>query len=171
MLTSKTGISRFQGTEIHQGLIEQDFLDFFPHQPARVAVERDVTTESLIVQDLAGYNDEYPITLQVRHKAEPPPLHHQLEVEINGKDDHKGRGSSAGSTGFGPRNREEVIKAKYLIGCDGAHSWTRHQVGLTLEGESSDDVWGVIDIVVSAITPGKRAAATNPKRAAFDRLS
>lgn len=31
----------------------------------------------------------------------------------------------------------EIINAKYLIGCDGAHSWTRNQVGISLEGEST----------------------------------
>ena len=43
--------------------------------------------------------------------------------------------------------RVEIIKAKYLLGCDGGHSWTRRQVGLPLEGEQSDHVWGVIDII------------------------
>jgi 2-polyprenyl-6-methoxyphenol hydroxylase-like FAD-dependent oxidoreductase len=44
----------------------------------------------------------------------------------------KGRGK-AGST--------EVVKAKYMIGCDGAHSWTRRQIGFTMEGEQTDFIW------------------------------
>jgi 2-polyprenyl-6-methoxyphenol hydroxylase-like FAD-dependent oxidoreductase len=37
--------------------------------------------------------------------------------------------------------KTEVVKAKYLIGCDGAHSWTRKQVDISLEGSSTDHVW------------------------------
>lgn len=41
----------------------------------------------------------------------------------------------------------ETVKAKYLIGCDGAHSWTRRQVGIELRGDTTDHVWGVMDII------------------------
>ena len=41
----------------------------------------------------------------------------------------------------------EVIKAKYLLGCDGAHSWIRQQFGIPLEGSHTHNVWGVIDII------------------------
>ena len=41
----------------------------------------------------------------------------------------------------------EIIHAKYVIGCDGAHSWTRKQIGAELEGEPTDFIWGVLDIV------------------------
>lgn len=41
----------------------------------------------------------------------------------------------------------ETVKAKYMIGCDGAHSWTRRQLGYKLEGEQTDFIWGVLDII------------------------
>ena len=44
----------------------------------------------------------------------------------------------------GKSAEEEVIRAKYVIGCDGAHSWTRAQLGFHMEGEQSDYIWGVI---------------------------
>lgn len=40
-----------------------------------------------------------------------------------------------------------MVEAKYILGCDGAHSWLRKQLGLRLEGESYDDSWGVLDII------------------------
>jgi len=40
----------------------------------------------------------------------------------------------------------EVIHAKYMIGCDGAHSWTRRQLGFQMEGEQTNFIWGVLDI-------------------------
>lgn len=41
----------------------------------------------------------------------------------------------------------EIVRAKYMVGCDGAHSWTRRQLGFKLEGEPTDFIWGVLDII------------------------
>ena len=38
----------------------------------------------------------------------------------------------------------EIIKTKYVVGCDGAHSWTRRQLGFELQGEPTDFIWGVL---------------------------
>lgn len=43
------------------------------------------------------------------------------------------------------RGSQEIIEAKYLLGCDGAHSWVRNQLGLKLEGATRDVSWGVLD--------------------------
>lgn len=52
----------------------------------------------------------------------------------------------AGSDAANTTNGEsDVIEAKYLLGCDGAHSWVRKQLGLKLEGASRDVCWGVLD--------------------------
>ena len=50
-----------------------------------------------------------------------------------------------GTSGF--ERTIEVIKTKYLLGCDGAHSWIRRQLGIALEGNQTQNVWGVIDII------------------------
>lgn len=41
----------------------------------------------------------------------------------------------------------ETIQAKYLLGCDGAHSWVRKKLGLKLEGISRDENWGAVDVL------------------------
>ena len=46
-----------------------------------------------------------------------------------------------------PERSVETIKAKYLLGCDGARSWIRQQFGIPLEGNQTQNVWGVIDII------------------------
>lgn len=33
--------------------------------------------------------------------------------------------------------KTEVVSAKYLIGCDGAHSWTRRTLGIKMIGEQT----------------------------------
>ncbi|KAJ5336907.1 uncharacterized protein N7506_004929 [Penicillium brevicompactum] len=40
-----------------------------------------------------------------------------------------------------------TINAKYLLGCDGAHSWVRAALGLQLDGAQMDEKWGVIDSI------------------------
>lgn len=40
----------------------------------------------------------------------------------------------------------ETIHARYLIACDGAHSWIRDQLGVQNEENSEDSTWGVLDI-------------------------
>jgi phenol 2-monooxygenase len=47
----------------------------------------------------------------------------------------------------GRAGTRETVRAKYMIGCDGAHSWTRTQLGYSLEGEQTDYIWGVLDII------------------------
>lgn len=42
---------------------------------------------------------------------------------------------------------EEVIHARYLVGCDGARSTVRGEMGLSLRGESARQLWGVMDIL------------------------
>ncbi len=43
---------------------------------------------------------------------------------------------------------EEVIRAKYLIGCDGAHSIVRRQLGLSFEGDAFPEQYMLGDIEV-----------------------
>ncbi|KAI5118756.1 hypothetical protein M0805_004842 [Coniferiporia weirii] len=44
-------------------------------------------------------------------------------------------------------NDTEVVRAKYVLGADGAHSWVRKELGFTMDGEQSSYVWGVVDTV------------------------
>lgn len=36
-----------------------------------------------------------------------------------------------------PDGKVGTVKAKYVIGCDGAHSWTRAQLGISMIGDTS----------------------------------
>ncbi|KAB8256291.1 FAD binding domain-containing protein [Aspergillus pseudonomiae] len=49
-----------------------------------------------------------------------------------------------------------VIHTKHLVGADGAHSVVRKSVGLSLEGQSLDYIWGVVDLVVDTNFPDIR---------------
>jgi flavin-dependent dehydrogenase len=36
----------------------------------------------------------------------------------------------------------EIIRAKYLVACDGAHSWTRKYFEVPFRGQATDSLWG-----------------------------
>ncbi|KAK3956615.1 phenol 2-monooxygenase [Pseudoneurospora amorphoporcata] len=51
---------------------------------------------------------------------------------------------------------EEQIRAKYIVGCDGAHSWLRKQLQVQLEGDLTDSVFGVVDLIPKSNFPDLR---------------
>jgi phenol 2-monooxygenase (NADPH) len=59
---------------------------------------------------------------------------------------------------------KRLIRTKYLVGADGAHSVVRRCMGLTLDGESLDHIWGVIDLVIDTDFPDirRRCAIHSP---------
>ncbi|KAJ5105438.1 hypothetical protein NUU61_002785 [Penicillium alfredii] len=44
-------------------------------------------------------------------------------------------------------NLTERIHARYLVACDGAHSWTRDKLNILADTISEDSTWGVLDII------------------------
>jgi phenol 2-monooxygenase len=55
--------------------------------------------------------------------------------------------------------REEV-RTKYLVGADGAKSSVRGFMGIETEGDKTDELWGVIDLVVDSDFPDLRRNAS-----------
>ncbi|KIV91191.1 hypothetical protein PV10_05755 [Exophiala mesophila] len=55
---------------------------------------------------------------------------------------------------------EETFKAKYVLGCDGAHSAVRRSLGYQMVGDTTDAVWGVMDIYPRTNFPDIRRKAT-----------
>ena len=47
----------------------------------------------------------------------------------------------------------ETVRTDWLLGCDGAHSTTRHALGLAFEGSPQDSDWYLADIHVSGLEP------------------
>ncbi|KAK5206131.1 hypothetical protein LTR41_008000 [Exophiala xenobiotica] len=140
------GISRFNGSVVHQGRIEAWLTDCIDeNSKGKMKVERPKKPESIIfdeekLQDL----EAYPISVLVKALTDDEATPEQYGSEIqnglyrqfDGDQDRQTVGTSF-----------EKINAKYVIGADGAHSWVRKQLGIIAEGESTDFVWGVLDMV------------------------
>src|SRR5215216_2826664 len=50
----------------------------------------------------------------------------------------------------------ETIKARYVVGCDGARSTVRKSIGRALHGDSANHAWGVTDILAVTDFPDVR---------------
>jgi phenol 2-monooxygenase len=71
----------------------------------------------------------------------------------------------------GPRAGEErTVRAKYIVGGDGARSQVRHAMGLKLEGDAALHAWGVLDLQNTfglSIDKALEVSDHNPVWAAF----
>ena len=57
----------------------------------------------------------------------------------------------------GERAGEEItLRAKYVIGCDGARSNVRRAIGRELKGDAANHAWGVIDVLANTDFPDWR---------------
>ncbi|KAH9479232.1 Phenol hydroxylase [Psilocybe cubensis] len=103
---------------LHQGAIESIFLDSMREHG--VEISRPVIPTSLTLsEDETLLNDPqaYPVRVELQKILE------------NGE---------AGET--------EVVHAKFVIGADGAHSWVRRTLSISMDGEQTDYIWGVVDL-------------------------
>ncbi|KAF3317830.1 hypothetical protein TWF173_009651 [Orbilia oligospora] len=145
------GLSRFTESVLHQGRMERFFLDHLKETGDRIRVERPVVPSLLQVDESEIKNPSaYPVTLKLQHLTDEQATPNQGNNVPNGlfrsnltadDTDDLIRKSS------GKEGTEETIRAKYVVGCDGAHSWTRKQLGFKMEGEHTEIIWGVLDVV------------------------
>lgn len=49
-----------------------------------------------------------------------------------------------------------IVRSKYIVGADGAHSVVRRSFGIEMEGDVVDEIWGVIDYVAETDFPDIR---------------
>ncbi len=53
----------------------------------------------------------------------------------------------------------ETVKARYVVGCDGARSTVRKSIGRALHGDSANQAWGVMDVLAVTDFPDIRLKA------------
>src|SRR3954467_8819305 len=54
------------------------------------------------------------------------------------------------------KGKIETIKARYVVGCDGARSMVRKSIGRELHGDSANHAWGVMDVLAVTDFPHLR---------------
>lgn len=138
----------FVHTLLGQGRLEQFILDSI-HENSSIQVERGVVAEGLNFNELDQEDHSaYPITVQLRTLNPQAPANGAVKAQ-NGpimlENGIVNREPSEESNGVPAQvqseEKVEIVKARYLLACDGARSWTRTQMGLPMEGSSTEYVW------------------------------
>lgn len=149
-------VSSYTLYTLNQGLIEKHMLSGIA-STSGIKVERGMLPVSISIDEsVAGSDYAYPVTVEVQHlKDEETAAFQSKSFAKNGEvSDGLHRSNLTADTTpdliekvTAREETKEIVRAKYVVGCDGAHSWVRQQMGFELEGESTDYIWGVIDII------------------------
>jgi phenol 2-monooxygenase len=144
----------FRILAISQGRVERFMVDAMEDLSAsKMQVERGVVAESFLYDDAQeNDSDGYPIELVLRtlsdSEANPP----TPPGALGGRDNIAQANLPPDETPphmWNPRTAPgtlETLQAKYLIGCDGAHSWLRQQLNYKTEGAHTPSVWYVAHV-------------------------
>jgi phenol 2-monooxygenase len=123
------GLSEFPHVILNQARVHDFFLDVMRKSPARLKPHYARRLIGLQTDSTASPSDNaYANQVTVRlERLEPP---HEGEIE--------------------------TVKARYVVGCDGARSTVRNCIGRALYGEPANHAWGVMDVLAVTDFPDIR---------------
>lgn len=124
------GLSEFPHVIVNQARIHDYLLGFMERSRTRLVPDYGLGFESLEIDRDA----EYPVTVTLRET---------------------GTGTET-STGTANTDALRTVRARYVIGCDGARSGVRSAIGRTLEGDAAGHAWGVLDVLAVSDFPDWR---------------
>lgn len=131
------GISEFPHLIVNQARVIDYFAEYARRAPARGDVD---------------YGWEF-VGLEVTGEGEYP-----VHVTLKRVTGHTGAGINADATEV-REGQTRVVRAKYVIGADGARSSVRSAIGGSLQGNQSDHAWGVMDVLPVTDFPDYRKKA------------
>ena len=121
------GLSEFPHVILNQARVHDFLLDAMRQGPTRLEPHYSRRLRTLTV-DVESANDDaaYPVTATLE-RIDPG---HEGEVE--------------------------TVRARYVVGTDGARSAVRQAIGRTLAGDSANQAWGVMDVLAVTDFPDIR---------------
>ena len=129
-----SGISEFPHLIVNQARVIDYFAEYARRAPARGDI--DYGWEFV---DLEVGSGEYPVSVTLR--------------EVSGQ---SGAGINAAASDDAAVGATRVIRAKYVIGADGARSQVRRSIGGSLSGDQAFHAWGVMDVLAVTDFPDIR---------------
>ena len=117
-------------------------------------VEDDLSHQPHVILSQARIQDFY---LEMMAKAPSPitPDYGQRLLSIE-RDDTEPYPIKAVFSATDNSEKQTTLRAKFLVGCDGARSTTRQILGYPLIGQSARQLWGVMDILANTTFPDIR---------------
>jgi 2-polyprenyl-6-methoxyphenol hydroxylase-like FAD-dependent oxidoreductase len=129
---SEDGLSEFPHVILNQARVHDFFLDVMRKSPARLEPYYARRLIDLHADPAASSGDGAsagPVTVRLE-RLDPS---HEGQVE--------------------------TVKARYVVGCDGARSTVRKAIGRALHGDSANHAWGVMDVLAVTDFPDIRLKA------------
>jgi phenol 2-monooxygenase len=124
---TEDGLSEFPHVILNQARVHDFYLDVMRNAPTRLMPDYSRQLLDLKIASSSGEPESaYPVTARL---ARLGPSH---EGEF------------------------ETVRARFLVGCDGARSAVRKAIGLALRGDSANQVWGVMDVLAVTDFPDIR---------------
>lgn len=124
-----TGISEFPHLIVNQARVLDYFAEYMANAPTRMAPDYGIEFVKLVN---TGEGD-YPVEVTLRRLDQAGSVIDVADVNDREK---------AGAPG-----EEFTVRAKYVVGADGARSGVRQAIGRSLSGAQAYHAWGVLDSV------------------------
>lgn len=133
---TEDGLSEFPHVILNQARVHDFLLDAMRNAPARLEPAYSRRLLDLTVAE------EAPTSVESGALAPARPVTVRLE---------RLDGPEAGQV--------ETVKARFVVGCDGARSTVRRAIARTLHGDSANQAWGVMDVLAVTDFPDIRLKA------------
>ncbi len=130
---AEDGLSEFPHVILDQACVRDFFLELMRHSPSRLEPDYSRRMLDLLI-DPAVNSEDYVSTYPVIARIERLDPSHEGQIEM--------------------------VKARYVVGCDGAHSTVRKSIGRILRGDSAKQAWGVMDILADTDFPAIHLKST-----------
>jgi phenol 2-monooxygenase (NADPH) len=125
---TEDGLSEFPHVVLNQARVHDFYLDVMRKSPAALEPYYARRLLDLEIDKEAPADNASPYQVSVRIERLDPAHEGQIET----------------------------IKARYVVGCDGARSTVRKSIGRALHGESANHAWGVMDVLAVTDFPDIR---------------
>ena len=122
------GLSEFPHVVLNQARVHDFYLDVMRKSPSRLEPYYARRLIDLEIDDTAPGDNVDPYRVTARLERVDPA--------------HEGE--------------SETIRARYVVGCDGARSTVRKSIGRVLHGDSANHAWGVMDVLAVTDFPDVR---------------
>lgn len=124
------GLSMFPHVIVNQARMQEMLLEHMRRSPSRLEVDYGWKAVDVAVPDGPG-EQTAPVTVTLEET------------------DQDGRGTGA----------TRQVRARYVVGCDGARSAVREAIGRRLHGDAQNHAWGVMDALLVTDFPDIRKKA------------
>lgn len=120
------GLSEFPHVILNQARVHEFYLTVMRNAPNRLQPDYCRRLAGLQIDTSAAPDVTYPVTVALE-RLDPG---HEGEIE--------------------------TVRARYVVGCDGARSAVRQALGYALRGDSANQAWGVMDVLAITDFPDIR---------------